>query len=228
MVNAATSAKATDRAAAGHAESPVVGREGGRLRRLGICVPANLVDRASSIAASRRTSRNAVLKIALERGIGALDAPDQGAGTTGNLIAPMRPPEALEQIRFRIGRDHKRRIEAFAVRKGCRDLSSAIAELVTTALDDEDLGANLPATKADDIDARLVELCDLLGEIGPGVLGMLSLVAHWATQGGGLEVDEDELVDEAWAAGQQAWAVRRETAAADTRHDPHRDRTEDH
>jgi hypothetical protein len=52
------------------------------------------------------------------------------------------------------------------------------------------------------------------------VLGILSLVAHWATQGGGLEVDEDELVDEAWAAGEQAWAMRQETAADDARENP--------
>jgi hypothetical protein len=218
-VSATTQARRADRAATGHAESLTSGRETDRLRRLGICIPASLVERASAIAVSRRTTRNAVLKVALEQGIGVLDPRAPESRIDANT-ARKRPPEAFEQMRFRIGADQKRRIEAFALRKGCRDLSSAIAELVTTALDDEDLGENLPATKADDIDERLVQLRDLLGEIGPGVLGILSLVAHWATQGGGLEVDEDELVDEAWAAGEQAWAMRQETAADDTRENP--------
>jgi hypothetical protein len=211
-VSAITQARRADRTAPGRAESQTTGREADRLRRLGICIPASLVDRASAIAAARQTTRNAVLKTALEQGIGAIDPRERESKTVAKLTRK-RPPEALEQMRFRIGTEEKRRIEAFALRKGCRDLSSAIAELVTTALDDEDLGENLPAAKADEIDERLVQLRDLLGEIGPGVLGILSLVAHWATEGGGLEVDEDELVDEAWAAGEQAWAMRQETAA---------------
>ncbi len=123
-------------------------------------------------------------------------------------------------MRFRTGAEQKHRIEAFAIRRGFGDVSSAIAELVATALAVHDLGENVPATKADDIDERLVELRGLLGEIGPGVLGILSLLAHWATQGGGLEVDEDELVAEAWAAGEQAWTMRQETAADNAREAP--------
>lgn len=219
-MSATTPARRAVRTASGQAKAPTSGREADRLRRLGICIPAGLVDRASAIAAARRTTRNAVLKVALEQGLGALDPCEPNSSTDTNATPRKRPPEALEQMRFRIGTEEKRRIEAFALRKGCRDLSSAIAELVTTALDDEDLGENLPATKADDIDERLVDLRDLLEEIGPGVLGILSLVAHWATQGGGLEVDEDELVDEAWAAGEQAWAMRQETAADDARENP--------
>jgi hypothetical protein len=116
-------------------------------------------------------------------------------------------------MRFRIGTAEKRRIEAFALRTGCRDLSSAVAELVTAALDDHDLGDNVPATKADDLEESLRELRDLMEHIGPGVLGILGLLAHWATQSGGLEVDEDELIREALIEGRNAWALRQEVAA---------------
>src|SRR5260221_3504698 len=219
-MSAAKPVKRTHRIATGHARLQTFGRESDRLRRLGICIPASIVDRPKRIAESHQTTRNAVLKAALEQGIGALDSREPESPIEANLAVRKRPPEALAQLRFRTGAEQKVRIEAFAIRRGCRDVSSAIAELVATALDVHDLGENVPATKADDIDERLVELRGLLGEIGPGVLGILSLLAHWATQSGGLEVDEDELVDEAWTAGEQAWAMRQETAADNARETP--------
>ena len=83
---------------------------------------------------------------------------------------------------------------------------------MTAALDREDLGESVPASKADDIDERLGTVLDSLERVGPGVLGILGLLAHWATQSGGLEVDEDELIDEAWTASEQAWMMREEIA----------------
>ena len=47
------------------------------------------------------------------------------------------------------------------------------------------------------------------------MFGILGLLSHWATQSGGLEVDEDELVEEAMTAGRQAWAMRQEIAAGE-------------
>lgn len=188
-------------------------RQVGRLRRLGICVPASLVDRAGEIAATRRTTRNAVLKLALERGIGAPDPDDPEPVSDAKMAVRKRAPEALEQMRFRIGTAEKRRIEAFALRKGYRDASSAIADLVTAALDDHDLGENVPATKAEELEQSVRELRDLLDHVGPGVLGILGLLAHWATQSGGLDVEEDELIQEALTEGRNAWALRQEIAA---------------
>jgi hypothetical protein len=210
-------ARKHDQTVADRAEGPPSARPTNRLCRLGICVPANLVNRAGDVAAARGMTRNAVLKLALERGIGSIDAGDLEPAAKGNVAGRKWPPDALEQLRFRIGTDEKGRIQAFAVRNRYRDLSAAIADLVTTALDAHDLGENVPATKAEEIDQRLVDLRDLLDRIGPGVFGILSLLAHWSTQSGGLEVDEDELIDEAWTAGEQAWETRREIAADDAR-----------
>ena len=185
-----------------------------RLRRVGICVPNSVIARAGELAALLQISRNAVLKDALERGLLLLDVPAVKGPTDNKSADRRRSPETLEQVRFRIGKEHKRRIEAFAARKGHRDASSAIAELVTGALDDDELGDNVPASRADEIEQAIRELRDLLGEIGPGVLGIIGLLSHWATQSGGLEVEEDELVEEALAEGRQAWALRQEMAAS--------------
>ena len=176
-------------------------------------MPASLIARAAEVAASNRTTRNAVLKTALERGIDRLDSSTQDASIAPRMAFPKRAPEGLAHLRFRIGNEEKGRIEAFARRNRYRDLSPAIADLVTRALDAYDLGDNVPATKADEIDQRLADLRDALDRIGPGVQGILGLLAHWATQSGSLEVEEDELIDEAWAAGEQAWAMREEIAA---------------
>jgi hypothetical protein len=106
------------------------------------------------------------------------------------------------------------------VRHRHEDLSSAIADLITRALDAEDIGDNVPATKAEELEQQIREMRDLVDEIGPGVFGILGLLSHWATQSGGLEVEEDELVEEALTAGQQTWATRQEIAADDVRENP--------
>ncbi len=50
-------------------------------------------------------------------------------------------------------------------------------------------------------------------------LGMLRLLAHWATQGGGLKVNEDALLAEVRAVGAGEWeqARRRPNALPETR-----------
>jgi hypothetical protein len=212
--------KSHDHAAGTSAEPLRAGRPIGRLQRVGVCVPASLIARAAEVAASTQTTRNAVLKIALERGIDTLDSHATAASVEARVATRKRAPEGIEQLRFRIGIEEKGRIEAFARRNRYRDLPPAIADLVTTALDAYDLGDNVPATKADEIDQRLVELRHALDRIGPGVQGILGLLAHWATQSGSLEVEEDELIDEAWAAGEQAWAMREEIAADSPRKNP--------
>jgi hypothetical protein len=41
--------------------------------------------------------------------------------------------------------------------------------------------------------------------LGPPTLGMLRLLAHWAVQGGGLKVNEDELLAEVRTVGADEW-----------------------
>jgi hypothetical protein len=55
----------------------------------------------------------------------------------------------------------------------------------------------------------------MLDILGPPTLGMLRLLAHWATQGGGLKVNEDELMAEVRAVGADEW--EQATAEAERR-----------
>src|SRR5688500_4667655 len=103
VMTASGAARRADRAADARQDGPQPDRPAERLRRLGICVPAALVDRAAAIATTQQTTRNAVLKLALECGIGALDSPEPKPTDDARVAARKRAPEALEQLRFRIG-----------------------------------------------------------------------------------------------------------------------------
>jgi hypothetical protein len=54
--------------------------------------------------------------------------------------------------------------------------------------------------------------------LGPPTFGLLRLLAHWATHGGGVKVNEDELLAEVRAVGGDEW----EQAVADAERDLHR------
>ena len=53
--------------------------------------------------------------------------------------------------------------------------------------------------------------------LGPPTFGMLRLLAHWSTQGGGVKVNEDELLAELCTVGGDEW----EQAMAEAERDLH-------
>jgi len=195
-------------------------REALRGKSVTIWMAGDVAQCVERVARERQlASRNAAFVLALKTGLGALNS-DSESPKPESRQKRAAEKEVFERLWFRSARWEKQRIEAFKVRHRYQDLSSAIADLITRALDAEDLGDNLPATKAEELEQQIREMRDLVDEIGPGVFGILGLLSHWATQSGGLEVEEDELVEEALTAGQQTWATRQEIAADDVRENP--------
>jgi hypothetical protein len=62
----------------------------------------------------------------------------------------------------------------------------------------------IPGSRADQLLEVLNAMGVMLDILGPPTLGMLRLLAHWATQGG-LKVNEDELLAEIRAVGADEW-----------------------
>ena len=196
-------------------------REALRGKSVTIWMAGDVAQCVERVARERQlASRNAAFVLALKTGLGALNSDSESSKPESRQKRSRAEKEVFDRLWFRSARGEKQRIEAFKVRHRHEDLSSAIADLITRALDAEDLGDNVPATKAEELEQQIREMRELVDEIGPGVFGILGLLSHWATQSGGLEVEEDELVEEALTAGQQTWATRQEIAADDVRENP--------
>jgi hypothetical protein len=57
-----------------------------------------------------------------------------------------------------------------------------------------------------DLETRVQELGEALHLIGPAVLGVNRLIAHWAAVSGSVQVGEDELLEEARMVSGDEWA----------------------
>jgi hypothetical protein len=173
-------------------------------RAVGVWLPGDDLKAIDALAREQRSPRNRVLTSLIRRGLEG----SRGDAGAGKPTRCRRSTDPLERVVFRIGRQQKRRMEAYRVEQDFRDLSSAVAELIGEALDGK--GASTGSARdvadhvADDLQAVLLQI----DRLAPGVLGVLRLIAHWAVQAGSLDVDEDELVAEAWAAGEREWAAR--------------------
>ena len=75
----------------------------------------------------------------------------------------------------------------------------------------------IPASRADELLEALEGVRAAVDILGPPALGMLRLLAHWAVQGGGLKVNEDELLAEIRTVGADEW----EQAVAEAERDVH-------
>lgn len=63
----------------------------------------------------------------------------------------------------------------------------------------------IPSGRADDVLEALEGIRAVLDLLGPPALGTLRLLAHWAAQGGGVKVAEDELMAEIRSVGADEW-----------------------
>ena len=59
-----------------------------------------------------------------------------------------------------------------------------------------------------DLEMRMSELGEALHLIGPAVLGVTRLLAHWAAQSGSVQVTEDELLAELEMVSQDQWGAK--------------------
>jgi hypothetical protein len=63
----------------------------------------------------------------------------------------------------------------------------------------------IPGGRADELLEVLERLGAAIDILGPPAFGVLRLLAHWATQGGGLKVNEDKLLAEVRTVGADEW-----------------------
>jgi hypothetical protein len=73
----------------------------------------------------------------------------------------------------------------------------------------------VPSGRADELMEAVDGLRAAVDILGPPTFGMLRLLAHWSTQGGGVKVNEDELLAELRTVGADEW----EQAIADAERD---------
>ncbi len=75
----------------------------------------------------------------------------------------------------------------------------------------------VPGGRADELMEAVDGLRAAIDILGPPTFGMLRLLAHWSTQGGGVKVNEDELLAELRTVGGDEW----EQAMAEAERDLH-------
>jgi hypothetical protein len=111
---------------------------------------------------------------------------------------------ALQWITARIPEALARQLEAHATATGT-NRSDAIRECLEVGIEAVQLRHGVPEGRVDDIVGRLDTVLLALDAIGPSILGMLRLLAHWAAQDGSVKVGEDEVVTEVRAIGSEEW-----------------------
>ena len=164
-------------------------------------VPASLRARIDALVGPKGSAnRNAAMVAALERAAAAA-APPSAPDTSKK---PKR--ERLHRFHFRISEEQGRRLRAYAVEHGFTSVSAAAAHLVARALDEEEGRVAVPAQKAAELLEAVGGVAAVIDALGPGVLGLVRLLAHWAAKSGGLKVSEDELLAEVWSVGASEWA----------------------
>jgi hypothetical protein len=178
---------------------------------LGARVPPELRARFETIAKQRFGTKTAALQAAVERLVEAEASPPASAAP-----APRpRRRERLEVVRCRINRDQVRRIRTYAAAAGHAHLSDAMAELLGHAVDAHENRVSVPAARADELLEAVRGVAAIVDALGPGVLGLVRLLAHWAAKSGGLKVGEDELLAEIWSVGASEWAQLLEELGTD-------------
>ncbi len=163
-------------------------------------VPVEVRQHLETLAKGRHGTKANALRAA----VAALVASETTPATEPAKAKPAKA-DRLVLVRFRIGAEQARRLRAHAVSGGHGSVSDAVAQLVSRALDEDEGRRAVPAQKADELADGLRAVSSMLEELGPGVLGVLHLLAHWAVKSGSLKVSEDELLAEVFSVGQVQW-----------------------
>ena len=120
----------------------------------------------------------------------------RGKISTPKAIAEATQPSRLCPISAKIGHQLSREIDAYAEAHGITR-SHAASEYLDIASE--------VLREREGIPGGLERLGAAVDILGPPAFGVLRLLAHWASQGGGLKVNEDELVAEVRGVGADEW-----------------------
>jgi hypothetical protein len=114
-------------------------------------------------------------------------------------------------LSVKLDRSLLRAVDAYADAHGV-SRSRAAGHLLSIASDTIREREGVPGSRADELLEALDGLRASVDILGPPTFGMLRLLAHWATHGGGVKVNEDDLLAELRTVGADEW----EQAVAET------------
>ena len=157
----------------------------------------------------------------------AQTTPDKTARASEKRRKQTGPPEqtrpqaltddqSLKWVSARLEPQLVRDIDAHAEKAGTTR-SDAIRDCLAIGLETIAERGGIPAGRAEHLLEALDGLRTAMDILGPPTFGLLRLLAHWATQGGGVKVNEDELLAEVRAVGGDEW----EQAIAEAERDLH-------
>jgi len=110
----------------------------------------------------------------------------------------------LQPISAKIDLVLSREIDDYAEAKGITRSRAAGHYLAIASETLKGRGA-IPAAKAEEVLESLEGVRTVVELLGPPTFGLLRLLSHWATQGGGLKVSEDELLAELRTVASDEW-----------------------
>jgi hypothetical protein len=117
-------------------------------------------------------------------------------------------------IGLKVDAELRREIDAYAAAHGV-SRSRAAGHFLSIARDAIREREGVPGSRADELLEAVDGLRAAVDILGPPTFGMLRLLAHWASQGGGVKVSEDELLAELRSVGADEW----EQAVAESERD---------
>jgi hypothetical protein len=124
--------------------------------------------------------------------------------TAPKTTSETRLSNRLCPISAKIGHELSREIDAYAKAHGVT-LSHAAAEYLDIASEVLREREGIPGSRVDELREVLERLGAAADILGPPAFGVLRLLAFWATQGGSLKINEDELLAEVRAVGADEW-----------------------
>jgi hypothetical protein len=113
-------------------------------------------------------------------------------------------PPRLRPISAKISSALSREIDAYAADRGVTR-SRAAADYLDIASETLRERQGIPGGRADELLEVLDAMGAMLDILGPPTLGILRLLAHWVSHGGGVKVNEDEVLAEIRAVGADEW-----------------------
>jgi hypothetical protein len=113
-------------------------------------------------------------------------------------------PERLALIGVKVNSALRAEIDEYAKAHGITR-SRAAGQFLEIAREALRAREGVPAGKAEEILEALEGVRTVVELMGPPTFGLLRLLAHWATQSGGLKVSEDELLAELRTVAGDEW-----------------------
>ena len=148
-----------------------------------------------------------------------------GSTNGSRASTPAGPSKAPAETRLcligvKVGATLRREIDAYAEAHGITR-SRAAQHYLAIARETLREREGVPGGRADEILEALDGVRTAIDILGPPTFGMLRLLVHWATQGGGVKVTEDELLAEVRTIGADEWEQAVAEAERDLQERPH-------